>query len=149
MVSERCDGLRGPRQPRRHTIASHDDSRIHPAPSLVVFRGWSYWLAPVCSLHDFGAAGSARNVFQGTPVVPLVGFALFGGAILVLQWIVKCPKCKARLAQTIAMQVAFSGWRSGPKVCFCPFCGVNLDQPVPGSNIATQSQNPQNPIFPA
>ena len=107
--------------------------------------GWLLFAAFTIS----GAAGSARNVFQGTPVVPLVGFALFGGAILALQWIVKCPKCKARLAQTIAMQVAFGGWRSGPKVCFCPFCGVNLDQPVPGSNVATQPQNPQNPIFPA
>lgn len=82
------------------------------------------------------------------PILPLVGFVGFAGAILGINFFVKCPKCRARLARTIGMQVAFGGWRSGPKVCFCPFCGVNLDQPVPGTDAVGQPQSPQNPIFP-
>ena len=73
--------------------------------------------------------------------MPIVGFVMFGGAILALQRIVKCPKCKARLGQTIAMPVAF-GWGSGPRVNFCPFCGVKLDEPIPHSESSTQSLNP-------
>ena len=48
---------------------------------------------------------------------------------------------KARLGQTIAMPVAFS-WGSGPKVNFCPFCGVNLDEPLPRPQSPPQSLNP-------
>ena len=73
--------------------------------------------------------------------MPIVGFVMFGGAILALQRIVKSPKCKARLGQTIAMPVAF-GWGSGPRVNFCPFCGVKLDEPIPHSESSTQSLNP-------
>ena len=69
------------------------------------------------------------------------GGVMFGGAILALQMIVRCPKCKARLGRTIAMPVAF-GWRSGPRVNFCPFCGVKLDEPIPHPESATQSLNP-------
>ena len=71
----------------------------------------------------------------------IVGFVMFGGAILALQRFVRCPKCKARLGQTIAMPVAFS-WGSGPKVNFCPFCGVNLDEPLPRPQSPPQSLNP-------
>ena len=73
--------------------------------------------------------------------VPIVGFVIFGGAILALQRFVRCPKCKARLGQTIAMPVAFS-WGSGPKVNFCPFCGVKLDEPIPHPETEAHSLNP-------
>jgi hypothetical protein len=40
------------------------------------------------------------------------------------------------------MPLAFS-WGSGPKVNFCPFCGVNLDEPRPGGHAdPIASQNP-------
>jgi hypothetical protein len=78
----------------------------------------------------------------GKVAIPMVGFVMFGGAILALQWIVRCPKCKARLGRTIAMPVAF-GWGSGPKVNFCPYCGVSLDEARPHAlSDATQSLNP-------
>jgi hypothetical protein len=54
--------------------------------------------------------------------VPIVGVVIFGGAILALQRFVRCPKCKARLGQTIAMPVAFS-WGSGPRSTSAPFAG--------------------------
>ena len=97
-------------------------------------------------MFTLGAA-LARNLPSAVPraAVPVVGFVMFGGAILALQWIVTCPKCKARLGRTTAMPVALS-WGSGPRVNFCPYCGVNLDEPVPGSEPSVQSQNP---IYPA
>ena len=93
-------------------------------------------------MFPLGAA-IAKSLPDGLPraAVPLVGFALFGGAILALQTVVKCPKCKARLGQTIAMPLALS-IRSGPKVNFCPFCGVSLDEPVPQAQSPLESQNP-------
>lgn len=102
----------------------------------VAFAGWL--MLPL-------AAAIAKDLPSGAPAaaIPVIGILTFGGAILAMR-IVKCPKCKARLGQTIAMPLAFS-WGSGPKVNFCPFCGVNLDQPMPQSE-AVQSHNPLDPI---
>lgn len=72
------------------------------------------------------------------------GGLAFAGAILALNWLVKCPQCKANLGRTVAMPIAFS-WGSGPRVNYCPYCGVNLDQPVPGREAARQSQDPIHP----
>jgi hypothetical protein len=91
------------------------------------------------------ALGSAfaRSLPDGVPqaAIPILGFALFGGAILAMQRVLKCPKCNAQLGRTIAMPVAFS-WGSGPKVNFCPFCGVNIDEPVPQPQSPIESHNP-------
>ena len=46
------------------------------------------------------------------PLVSILGFLTFGGAILALQWI-KCPKCAVRLGQ-IAMTMAVPGLRPQP-----------------------------------
>jgi hypothetical protein len=85
----------------------------------------------------------ARDLPQGFAQIalPVVGFVMFGGAILALQWTVKCPKCLARLGRTVAMPLAFS-WGSGPKINFCPYCGVNLDEPVPAARRPAESLNP-------
>ncbi len=77
---------------------------------------------------------------RGAP--EFAGVLLFVGAMLVMQRIVKCPKCNAQLGRTIAMPVAF-GWGSGPKVNFCPYCGVSLDEPRPHAQTdPVQSLNP-------
>lgn len=64
---------------------------------------------------------------------------MFGGAMFAMQRIVKCPKCKANLGRTIAMPLSLS-WGSGPKINFCPYCAVSLDEP------ATQSQGQKPPL---
>jgi hypothetical protein len=96
-------------------------------------------------MFPLGAA-IAKNLPDGVSkaAVPVVGFVMFGGAILAMQWMVRCPKCKARLGRTIAMPVAFS-WGSGPRVNFCPYCGVNLEEPLPHSEPDGQSQDPIHP----
>lgn len=61
----------------------------------------------------------------------IVGFLLFFGAIASM-WFIRCPKCSARIGHTIAMPVGFSfGVRQ--RVNYCPFCGVNLDEPIDAS----------------
>lgn len=74
-----------------------------------------------------------------------VGVAVFAIAMLAMQRIAKCPKCMAKLGRTIAMPLAFS-WGSGPKINFCPYCGVNLDEPLPHAPTQAQPVDPLNPI---
>jgi hypothetical protein len=65
---------------------------------------------------------------QGQSGVRVFGFLVFLGAIICLQWFVRCPKCEARIGRTIALPVGFSSG-SGRKINFCPYCGIGLDEP--------------------
>ena len=77
--------------------------------------------------------------------LPALGMLVFLGAILALNWLIKCPRCRANLSRTIAMTVGLS-WGSGPKVNFCPYCGVSLDEPCEKQTPGAQQQAPYNPI---
>jgi hypothetical protein len=61
-------------------------------------------------------------------LIPFIGFLGFAGALLSFMFI-RCPKCRARLGQTIALPAAFRQF--GPKVKYCPFCAVDLDEQMP------------------
>jgi hypothetical protein len=102
----------------------------------VGFAGWL--LIPL-------GAEIAKSLPERIPAATLScgGVIVFAGAMLVMQRIVKCPKCNAKLGRTIAMPLAFN-WGSGPKINFCPYCAVNLDEPLPRAAAAgpIQSQNP-------
>jgi hypothetical protein len=76
------------------------------------------------------AAGLFSGHRSGGPPSPLffAGFALFGGAMLLIQR-VRCPKCSTPLGQ-IATQMAFSLFRKR-KINYCPYCGVSLEEPMP------------------
>jgi hypothetical protein len=67
-----------------------------------------------------------------TPVTSFgVGVALVAGTVyLAFVATIRCPKCRARLGQTIAVPAAFR--LSGPQVKYCPYCGVSLDDSMPG-----------------
>jgi hypothetical protein len=119
------------------TLRDHIRRRVWACAAI----GFGAWL--LC-----GVTGVlVRSPEDGAGLLPIVGFAIFGGAILALQWAVRCPKCRARLAQTVGMYIAFQ-WGRRQRVNFCPFCGVNLDEPVPGTGAVGQSQIQKNPIFP-
>jgi hypothetical protein len=64
------------------------------------------------------------------PVFAVVGGIGFGGAMISMLFI-RCPKCRARLGQTIAMPTALQFSRWSPQVNYCPYCGVSLDEPRP------------------
>jgi hypothetical protein len=115
------------------TIRAYIRSRAQWCVSLAIV-GWI-----VIALGGMLAKSLPNALPRG--LLPATGFLLFFGSILALRWMVNCPRCHAKLGQTIAMPLAFS-WGSGPKVNFCPYCGVNLDEPRPTSEQPTPSQNP-------
>jgi hypothetical protein len=41
----------------------------------------------------------------------------------------KCPKCRANIGTTIVVPTAFRLF--GREVKYCPYCAVNLDEPMP------------------
>ncbi len=57
-------------------------------------------------------------------IIPFIGVFGFSYAILSIMFI-RCPKCRTRIGQSIAMYAAFRLY--GPQVKYCPFCAVNLD----------------------
>ena len=57
----------------------------------------------------------------------VVGVLLFGGAVLSMLFLNRCPKCRARLGQ-LSGEIAFH-WGTRARVNFCPYCGVSLDTP--------------------
>src|SRR4030088_2919847 len=59
------------------------------------------------------------------PIVRILGFLMFGGAILALQWI-KCPRYSVRLGK---IEITIGVRRLKPHPTFCPYCGVSLDEP--------------------
>jgi hypothetical protein len=79
-----------------------------------------------------------------TAALPALGMLVFIGAILALNWAIKCPRCRANLGRTIAMPLGLS-WGSGPRINFCPYCGTNLDEPRDKQTSADQRTS-LNPI---
>jgi hypothetical protein len=72
------------------------------------------------------------------PMINILGFVMFGGSILALQWMLKCPRCSVRLGQ-IAMTLGIPGLKPQPN--FCPYCGVSFQEP-------RSTQTAINPIEP-
>jgi hypothetical protein len=110
-------------------------------------RVWTCGGVMLCGWLMVAAGGSlARQLPAWLPVevLPVLGFILFGGGVVALQLLVRCPSCRARLGQTIAMPMAFN-WGSGARINFCPFCGINLDTPLPQADGVGHSHNPIHP----
>lgn len=77
-----------------------------------------------------------------SPIVSILGFLAFAGAILAVQWI-KCPRCATRLGQVAMLIGPFVQIRK--PMNFCPYCGVNLDEPR-AKQAPDGQQAPYNPI---
>jgi|SRR6185437_8189362 len=63
------------------------------------------------------------------PVLPFVGLAMALVGMIVMQWLIKCPKCNSRMGQEMSYRLGFSMFRKPPN--FCPFCGISLDERLP------------------
>ena len=70
-------------------------------------------------------AGGAILLENQYPAIFIVGFILFGGAIIYAFYFVRCPKCNAPIGQIFSMP-GYS-FLSKHKVNFCPSCGVEMD----------------------
>jgi hypothetical protein len=99
--------------------------------------GWLMF--PLSQLADSDESGKKIG-----GLLPILGLLIFMGAILALNWAIKCPRCRANLGRTIAMPLGLS-WGSGPKINFCPYCGVNLDEPRVKEALPGQHK-PSSPI---
>ena len=52
------------------------------------------------------------------------GFLCIMGAILYLSFAMHCPVCRGSMGAVVDA----TGWGSfGKRICFCPYCAVNLD----------------------
>ena len=84
--------------------------------------GFGCWLA----FAGAGLAASSGYVPTWVVAIPFIGF---GGAILTLLVRVRCPRCGGRLGQiTGYLNPRWPGFTR--PINFCPYCGVNLEEPV-------------------
>ncbi|HSV21782.1 MAG TPA: hypothetical protein VLJ17_01995 [Xanthobacteraceae bacterium] len=67
----------------------------------------------------------------GDGATPLffVGFAIFIGAILFMNFGIRCPKCRGNLGMTIGHAFMTFG-ASKHRIGFCPFCGTSIDENI-------------------
>jgi hypothetical protein len=72
-----------------------------------------------------------ETALNGNPGSPLfiVGFIPFIGAILFMNFGIRCPKCRGNLGITIVHYFPLFGW-SKHQIGFCPFCGTSIDQEI-------------------
>jgi hypothetical protein len=89
---------------------------------------WGFGIAVASWL--FVAFTSNMGFGGPTPgYLPFIGlFGFMGAAVSFL--LIRCPRCRVRIGQTIAVPAAFR--LSGPQVKYCPYCGVSLDEPMAG-----------------
>jgi hypothetical protein len=100
------------------------------------------WMV-VVSFGGFLIIGSTAlfGVDRPQRVIVALGWLIFLGGLVAMRWI-KCPKCSARIGQTIAMPLAFPRFLV-QRPNHCLYCGVSLDDPMPhAAQVAVESQNP-------
>ena len=96
----------------------------------------------------FLAAVTAGVAF-GEPSVLLAGLPPFAFAVTAIAYAqffgLRCPACRANLSSVTFQRVTLG--RRGPAIDrrfrFCPYCGIDLDEPLPGEE--TSSAGPPNP----
>lgn len=84
----------------------------------VGFLGWLLVLSPGMT------KGRTPPIAIGTAALGMLLFLASLGSML----FVRCPRCRGRIGQSIAWQVAF--YWIGRRVNYCPYCGVHLDEPL-------------------
>jgi hypothetical protein len=94
--------------------------------SLLLVFVVSIALAMIPQFWLFNGVANAHSPFLiASGVLGSLGFI---GAFVATVFFVKCPKCNARLGQFTVGPFAF---RPSRRVNFCPYCGVNFDEPCP------------------
>jgi hypothetical protein len=87
----------------------------------LMFAGILAWLS--CAAAGFSA--SARLIPGWATFIPFAGF--FVVVLLMLLWI-RCPRCGGPLGQNAGFLNAKDRFYQ-KRVNFCPYCGVNFDEP--------------------
>ena len=61
----------------------------------------------------------------------LIGFIPFMGAVLYMNFAVRCPKCGGNLGLTIAHFISVGSFGlSKHQASYCPFCGTQIDEEI-------------------
>jgi hypothetical protein len=82
----------------------------------IAFGGWLFFLV----------AGVVGTRYLDNPLIVMIGFLVFGGAVIYMALFIKCPRCGFRLGQA-GMILVFR--RTGAQsVNFCAHCGVSFDE---------------------
>lgn len=72
------------------------------------------------------ASSSLFGEGNQTFILELVGFLGFASAVIGIVFLVKCPRCGAKLGQLgVAQPFSMSGKQ---RTNFCPHCGVSFDE---------------------
>jgi hypothetical protein len=74
----------------------------------------------------FAAGGFIVSENKSLFFIPLLAFAGFAGAILFLQFGIRCPQCRNPIGQ-LTMLSKGGYFRISKNVGFCPYCGISLD----------------------
>jgi hypothetical protein len=97
---------------------------------LLFAIGFAGWLTCAGSAFVVNADTPCRPHCGGNRPPPTIflGLPLFLGAAIGLAFFVKCPRCTGRLG-FVAGAAMTRGVLTRP-INFCPFCGVNLNEPL-------------------
>ena len=82
-----------------------------------------------CCFALFGASAALAAAHPAFIVLPILAMFGFAGGIFFLMYGVRCPQCRNQLGQLTFLPKG-GYFRMSRAVCFCPFCGVNLDREV-------------------
>ena len=85
--------------------------------------------------HHHDLSDSQKVIYVAVLVIGLIGIA----ATILMTTRIKCPKCGTRLGRFAARM----GSTQRTRAIYCPFCGVNLDQPLP--EVQTAAENVTTP----
>jgi hypothetical protein len=110
--------------------------------NAVVYGGMGVFLAVFLVGQAFGQQVTLALAF------PVFAVAFAYG--MVAQYIgFLCPRCRGNLAPTL---LGYSGFSANHRVCFCPYCGVGLDEELSAeaspSGTAGPTEHPEAPDLP-
>ena len=72
--------------------------------------------------------GAGISTVGDTPLAVVIGFPVFAVVALLLNFGIRCPKCKGNLGITVVPAVLTFSRRH--RVKYCPFCGASLDETI-------------------
>ncbi len=75
-----------------------------------------------------GGLSAIFRVKDGLPWLPLPFFALFGAAVLLHLYWLRCPRCRGPLG-IVNASLTKEGGGLRRRINFCPYCGISLDEP--------------------
>jgi len=90
-----------------------------------------FWIVFVLGMLLFFGAVFFQGVFgfRRGIVIGILGVVVLGVLLAIGQFLwFRCPSCRGNLSQLLLGRGPF---RFGPRVHYCPYCGLSLDERIP------------------